>query len=162
MTTAATPAHGRLVGVELDPASIARSTPDVEHERAAAIFDLLEDNQFDLVGQPPGDFKLHLSVVEQRLVLAVTRPDGTEVMTHILSLTPMRKVVRDYFLICDSYYAAIRDATPAQIEAIDMGRRGLHDEGATILRERLEGKIEIDPLTARRLFTLVCALHWKG
>ncbi|MCW5695989.1 MAG: UPF0262 family protein [Bauldia sp.] len=154
--------HGRLVAVELDPASIARSNPDVEHERAAAIYDLIENNRFDPVGHPPGAFRLHLSVIENRLVFAITTPDGAEVMTHILSLTPLRKVVRDYFLICDSYYAAIRTATPAQIEAIDMGRRGLHDEGSAILRERLEGKIDVDPDSARRLFTLVCALHWKG
>jgi uncharacterized protein (UPF0262 family) len=161
MADSASP-HSKLVAVELDPASIVRASPDVEHERAAAIYDLLEDNHFEPVGQPIGDFKLHISVVDQRLVLAITRPDGSEVMTHILSLTPMRKVVRDYFLICDSYYAAIRDATPAQIEAIDMGRRGLHDEGSTLLRERLEGKIIVDHDTSRRLFTLVCALHWKG
>ncbi len=161
MTDATTP-HGKLVAVELDPASIVRSNPDVEHERAAAIYDLIEDNRFDLIGHAPAEFCLRLSEFEGRLVMAITTPDGAEVMTHILSLTPLRKVVRDYFMICDSYYAAIRNATPSQIEAIDMGRRGLHDEGSAILRERLEGKIDVDPDTARRLFTLVCALHWKG
>ncbi len=154
--------ESRLIAVELDPMSISRGSPDVEHERAAAVYDLLEDNRFLPFGREPADYRLRLSVVENKLVLAISDADGVPVMTHVLSLTPLRKVVRDYFLICDSYYTAIRSATAAQIEAIDMGRRGLHDEGSALLRERLEGKITVDPETSRRLFTLVCALHWKG
>ncbi|MCW5718808.1 MAG: UPF0262 family protein [Bauldia sp.] len=150
---------GRLIAVELDEASIRRSSPDVEHERAAAIYDLLEDNGFSPVGHPPGTYRLRLSIREGRLVFAVSDADDREVVTHILSLSPLRKVMRDYFLVCDSYYAAIRSSTPQQIEAIDMGRRGLHDEGAAILRQRLEGKISVDSETARRLFTLICALQ---
>jgi len=156
------PRYGRLVSIELDPDSIAGGTPDVEHERATAIYDLLEDNRFQPVGREPGNYRLRLSVVEKKLAFQLSDEAGAPLMTHILSLTPLRKVVRDYFLICDSYYAAIRAASAPQIEAIDMGRRGLHDEGSTILRERLDGKIAVDHETARRLFTLVCALHWKG
>ncbi|MBD1549332.1 UPF0262 family protein [Roseibium aggregatum] len=156
------PAGSRLVDVVLDEASIARSTPDVEHDRAVAIYDLIEENSFQPVGQPPANYVLRLSVVEKKLVLQISREDGTEVVTHVLSLTPLRKIVKDYDLICQSYYEAIRHSTPSQIEAIDMGRRGVHNEGSTILMERLEGKIEVDMKTARRLFTLVYALHWKG
>ena len=152
----------RLIDVELDEASITRSTPDIEHERAVAIYDLIEDNEFAPVGDGTGPYRLRLSVVEKRLVFAVAREDGSAVMTHLLSLTPLRKVVKDYFLICESYFEAIKTATPSQSEAIDMGRRGVHNEGARILMERLEGKIGMDMQTARRLFTLVCALHWKG
>ena len=156
------PAGGRLVDVILDEASIARSTPDVEHDRAVAIYDLIEENSFQPVGQPPANYVLRLSVIEKKLVLQIRREDGTEVVTHVLSLTPLRKIVKDYDLICQSYYEAIRHSTPSQIEAIDMGRRGVHNEGSTILMERLEGKIKVDMKTARRLFTLVYALHWKG
>jgi uncharacterized protein (UPF0262 family) len=152
----------RLIGVELDPASIARATPDVEHERAAAIYDLIEENRFAPAGHDGGPYRLTISLVDRKLVLDVRDADGAPIVAHILSLSPLRKIVRDYFMICDSYYSAIRTATPTQIEAIDMGRRGVHDEGSQILAERLAGKIEIDHDTARRLFTLVCALHWKG
>jgi len=153
---------GRLVDVELDEASIARSTPDVEHDRAVAIYDLIEDNMFQPVGQPSGAFILRLSVVEKKLVFEIRAESGPQIVTHVLSLTPLRKVVKDYNLICESYYDAIRHATPSQIEAIDMGRRGVHNEGSSILMERLEGKVTVDMATARRLFTLVYALHWKG
>lgn len=152
----------RLIGVELDAASITRTTPDVEHERAAAIYDLIEENRFAPVGHDGGPYRLMISLVDRKLVLDVRDADGAPIVAHILSLSPLRKIVRDYFMICDSYYSAIRTATPTQIEAIDMGRRGVHDEGSQILAERLAGKIEIDHDTARRLFTLVCALHWKG
>lgn len=151
-----------LVGITLDEASIGRGTPDIEHERAVAIYDLIEGNSFALTGRDDGPFHLELSIQEQRLVWRVTHEDGSEAMTHILSLSPFRKIVRDYFLICESYYDAIKTATPSRIEAIDMGRRGVHDEGSRILRERLNGKIDIDFDTARRLFTLICVLHWKG
>lgn len=154
--------RARLVAVELDEESIARSTPDIEHERAVAIYDLIEDNEFEPLGDDAGPYRLRLSLVEKRLVFSVASEGGDPVVTHILSLTPLRKVVKDYFLICESYFEAIKTATPSQIEAIDMGRRGVHNEGSRILMERLEGKIRVDMQTARRLFTLVCALHWKG
>ncbi len=155
-------ASARLIDVELDE-SIGRSTPDVEHERAVAIFDLIEENCFHPVGDNGGGpYRLRLALAEARLIFAVSRENGEAVVTHILSLTPFRRVVKDYFLICESYYEAIRSSTPSQIEAIDMGRRGLHNEGSQTLMDRLSGKIEVDFDTARRLFTLVCVLHWKG
>ena len=154
--------NARLIDVELDE-SIGRSTPDVEHERAVAIFDLIEDNSFRPAGdEKGGPYKLRLSVVDSKLVFAISREDGKAVVTHILSLTPFRRVVKDYFLICESYYEAIRTSTPSQIEAIDMGRRGLHNEGSQTLMDRLSGKIDVDFDTARRIFTLVCVLHWRG
>jgi uncharacterized protein (UPF0262 family) len=152
----------RLVDVELDD-SIGRSTPDVEHERAVAIFDLIEENCFHPVGDDKGGpYRLKLSLMDAKLIFSISRENGGAVVTHILSLTPFRKIVKDYFLVCESYYEAIRSATPSQIEAIDMGRRGLHNEGSQTLQERLKGKIEMDMDTARRLFTLVCVLHWRG
>lgn len=152
----------RLIDVELDE-SIGRSTPDVEHERAVAIFDLIEENSFAPINDAgAGPYKLRLSLVDSRLVFAIARENGDAVVTHILSLTPFRRIVKDYYMICESYYAAIRTSTPSQIEAIDMGRRGLHNEGSQTLKDRLAGKIDIDFDTARRLFTLVCVLHWRG
>jgi uncharacterized protein (UPF0262 family) len=152
----------RLVAVTLDESSIGRSGPDIEHERAVAIYDLLEENSFAPEGNARGPFKLHLSVTGNRLVFDIRRANDTPVMAHHLSLTPLRRIVKDYFLICDSYYAAIRTATPERIEAIDMGRRTLHDEGSQLLMERLKHKVVVDFETARRLFTLICVLHWKG
>ncbi|MGB6117048.1 MAG: UPF0262 family protein [Mesorhizobium sp.] len=154
--------NARLMDVELDE-SIGRSTPDVEHERAVAIFDLVEENTFLPVGDTgEGPYRLKLSLVENRLVFAIARENGDAVMAHILSLTPLRKIVKDYYLICESYYDAIRTSSTSQIEAIDMGRRGLHNEGSQTLLDRLSGKIDVDFATARRLFTLVCVLHWRG
>jgi uncharacterized protein (UPF0262 family) len=151
----------RLTDVVLDE-SIGRSTPDVEHERAVAIFDLLEENSFEPAGHPGGPYHLKLSLVDQKLVLSVTSEAGDAVATHILSLTPFRRIIKDYFMICESYYQAIRSSTPSQIEAIDMGRRGIHNEGSQTLQDRLSGKITLDFDTARRLFTLVCVLYWRG
>ncbi|MBA8877156.1 UPF0262 family protein [Phyllobacterium myrsinacearum] len=152
----------RLIDVELDE-TIGRSTPDVEHERAVAIFDLIEENCFRPVNdEGTGPYRLKLSLIESRLVFAISREAGGDVVTHILSLTPLRKVVKDYFMICESYYEAIRSSSPSKIEAIDMGRRGLHNEGSQALMDRLNGKIDVDFDTARRLFTLVCVLHWRG
>ncbi len=152
----------RLVDVELD-ASIGRSTPDVEHERAVAIFDLIEENTFSAIGdEVGGPYKLKLAMMDGRLVFAVTHEDNAPVITHILSLTPFRRIIKDYYMICESYYEAIRSSTLSQIEAIDMGRRGLHNEGSQTLMDRLDGKISVDFDTARRLFTLVCVLHWRG
>jgi uncharacterized protein (UPF0262 family) len=151
----------RLVDVVLDEASIAPRGPDVEHERRIAIFDLLEENHFAPVGAADGPYRLKLAVQENRLVFEIAQEDGSVHATHILSLTPLKRVIRDYFVVCESYYQAIRAASPSQIEAIDMGRRGLHDEGSQALMERLSGKIDVDHDTARRLFTLICALHIK-
>ena len=156
------PSNARLVDVELDE-TIGRSTPDVEHERAVAIFDLVEENSFRPVTDTgEGPYRLKLSLQESRLIFAVARENGEPVVTHILSLTPFRRIVKDYYMICESYYDAIRSSSPSQIEAIDMGRRGLHNEGSQTLMDRLPGKIEVDFDTARRLFTLVCVLHWRG
>ena len=152
----------RLVAVTLDEASIGRSGPDIEHERAVAIYDLLEENVFAPNDDDKGPYALHLSISDNRLVFDIRTADGDAVMAHLLSLSPFRRIVKDYFLICDSYYDAIRTATPERIEAIDMGRRGLHDEGSRILQERLRRKVRVDFDTARRLFTLICVLHWKG
>jgi uncharacterized protein (UPF0262 family) len=152
----------RLVEITLDEESIGRSGPDIEHERAVAIYDLIEDNSFHPVDHDRGPYTLRLSMADNRLVWDIRLVDGTPVMAHLLSLTPFRRIVKDYFMICDSYYEAIRTATPDRIEAIDMGRRGLHDEGSRILMERLKDKVAVDFGTARRLFTLICVLHWKG
>jgi uncharacterized protein (UPF0262 family) len=162
MTPAKTKDTNRLVAVTLDEGSIGRSNSDIEHERATAIYDLIEDNSFAPVGHSSGPFALHISLQDNRLVLDIRRANGKPVITHILSLTPFKRIVKDYYLICDSYYAAIRSATPARIEAIDMGRRGLHDEGSRILQEAIARKVQVDFDTARRLFTLVCVLHWRG
>lgn len=152
----------RLIAVDLDEASIAPRGPDVEHERKIAIFDLLEQNRFAPAGAEKGPFKLRLAIEENRLVFDISHEDDTPRAKHILSLTPLKRVIRDYFVVCDSYYQAIRSATPSQIEAIDMGRRGLHNEGSQALMDRLSGKIDVDLDTARRLFTLICALHTKA
>jgi uncharacterized protein (UPF0262 family) len=152
----------RLIGVTVDESAIRRAGPAIEHERAIAIHDLLEDNTFAPVGRSRGPFKLHLSVSGSRLVLDVRAANDTPVMMHLLLLAPLRRIVKDYFLVCDSYYAAIRTAPPERIETLDMGRRALHDEGSELLMERLKHKVKVDLETARRLFTLICALHWNG
>jgi uncharacterized protein (UPF0262 family) len=152
----------RLVAVTLDEASIGRGNPDQEHERAIAIYDIVEANSFRIPDDDRGPYALHLSLLEKKLCFDIRTADGERVMTHVLSLTPFRRVIRDYDMICNSYYQAIRSASPAQIEAIDMGRRGLHDEAAELLIQRLDGKVVIDFDTARRLFTLIFALHWRG
>lgn len=155
------PSPLRLIAVDLDEASIAHRGPDVDHERRIAIFDLLETNYFEPAGSNGGPYRLRLGVRENRLVLDIALEDGVTHALHILSLAPLKRVIRDYFVVCDSYYQAIRTASPMQIEAIDMGRRGLHDEGSQVLKERLNGKVTVDHDTARRLFTLICALHIK-
>jgi uncharacterized protein (UPF0262 family) len=152
----------RLISIVLDEASIGRAPPDVEHERAVAVYDLIEENAFQPVGQPDGPYRLSLSLVERRLVFDIRSEADEPLVTHILSLTPYRKIVKDYFLICESYYEAIKTGSPNRIEAIDMGRRGIHNEGSRLLMDRLDGKIVVDFDTARRLFTLVCVLHWRG
>ena len=152
----------RLVAVILDEETIGRSNPDVEHERQVAIYDLLEQNFFSPVGHEGGPYVLHLSITGNRLAFDIREEDGTPVVAHLLSLSPMRRIVKDYYTICDSYYQAIRTATPDKIEAIDMGRRSIHNDGSQILMDRLKGRVTVDIDTARRLFTLICVLHWKG
>jgi uncharacterized protein (UPF0262 family) len=154
--------NSRLVRVTLDESSIGRSNSDVEHERATAIYDLIEENSFAPVGHKGGPYALNISLKDNRLVLDIRLADGKPVIAHLLSLSPFKRIVKDYFLICDSYYAAIRSAAPSRIEAIDMGRRGLHDEGSRILQDAIKRKVKVDFDTARRLFTLICVLHWKG
>jgi len=153
---------GRLTSVTLDEASIGRSNHEVEHERAVAIYDLISENKFRPQDHDGGPYALHLGMSGNRLVFDIRQADGTPVIAHMLSLAPFRRIVKDYFTVCDSYYAAIRTATPDRIEALDMGRRALHDEGSRIIMERLKRKVELDFDTARRLFTLITVLHWKG
>jgi uncharacterized protein (UPF0262 family) len=150
----------RLQSVEIDDESLAAVSRDQEQERQIAIFDLLEENSFHPDGAVAGPYDLKMGLIENRLVLDISGPEYER--RHILSLSPFRSLIKDYFLICESYYQAIRNSTPAQIEALDMGRRGLHNEASELLRTRLSGKIETDLDTARRLFTLICALHWRG
>lgn len=154
--------RNRLVSVTLDEASIGRGAADQEHERQIAIYDLLDENSFALPGRDDGPYGLKIALQDAKLALEIVDERGTTLVVHILSLTPFRGLLKDYFMICESYYAAIRTAGPRQIEAIDMGRRAIHDEAADLLIERLKGKIECDRDTARRIFTLVAALHWKG
>ncbi|MEH3147773.1 MAG: UPF0262 family protein [Methylobacterium frigidaeris] len=162
MTSEAPDPRQRLAAVTLDEDSIGRGNPDQEHERAIAIYDILESNRFAVASHDGGPYALRLGLVENKLAFSIATEAGAPVMTHLLSLTPFRGVIRDYEMICDSYFKAIRTASPTQIEAIDMGRRGVHNEASDLLRQRLEGKVEIDHDTARRLFTLIFALHWKG
>jgi uncharacterized protein (UPF0262 family) len=150
----------RLRSVVLDEDSLAAATRDQEQERQVAVFDLLEANHFAPSGGDGGPYDLKLSLVDNRLVMDIAGP-GYE-KRHLLSLAPLRGVVRDYATVCASYYEAIRNATPQKIEVLDMGRRGLHNEGSQLLQARLKGKVETDLDTARRLFTLICALHWRG
>ena len=152
----------RIVEISLDERTVVRRSPDVEHERAVAIYDLTEENYFAPVGDDSGPYHLHLSIAENRLLFDIRSDADEAVATVTLPLLPLRRIVKDYFAVCESYYEAIRTASPSKIEAIDMGRRGLHDEGCDILRDRLDGKIEIDFDTARRLFTLICVLHIRG
>ena len=150
----------RLLTVVLDEDSLSAASRDQEQERQLAIFDLLEDNHFVPEGAAGGPYDLKISLIEHRLALDIRGP-GYE-RRHILSLSPFRGVVRDYAMICESYYQAIRNATPQKIETLDMGRRALHNEGSELLKTRLAGKVETDLDTARRIFTLICALHWRG
>lgn len=153
-------ARHRLVDIALDEASLGAANADAEHERRIAIFDLMESNVFEVEGLDEGPYALTLSLRDGRLVFDVMRSeDRALVRTLILSLSTFRRVIKDYFMVCDSYHQAIRNATPSQIEAIDMGRRGLHNEGSELLTQRLAGKFKVDFDTARRLFTLICALH---
>ncbi|MBL4789661.1 MAG: UPF0262 family protein [Kordiimonadaceae bacterium] len=155
----------KLVDVTLDESTLVRWSADIEHERRIAVFDLIEENSFELLKSAdpnyPGPYKLHIGTVEGRLSLEIKTKDDEVLMNFRLAVSPFRRIIRDYFAICDSYYEAIKSASPSQIEAIDMGRRGLHNEGSELLMERLEDKIKLDMDTARRLFTLICVLHLK-
>ncbi len=152
----------RLTDISLDEKTVVRRSPEVEHERAVAIYDLLEENYFAPIGDLQGPYNLHLSVEENRLKFEIRNEHDAPLGAINLSLSPFRRLVKDYFTVCESYFEAIKTASPSRIEAIDMGRRGLHNEGSELLRERLDGKIEIDFDTARRLFTLICVLHIRG
>ncbi len=152
----------QLIDVVLDDGPVIRRSAEVEHERRVAVFDLLEANDFALVDGPPGPYSLTIGLEENRLVFDVRDGADHPLAKIRLSLSPFRGIVRDYFTLCEAYFEAIKTAGLSRIEAIDMGRRGLHDEGAELLRERLAGSVEIDADTARRLFTLVCVLHVRG
>jgi uncharacterized protein (UPF0262 family) len=154
--------HHRIANITLDERLVVRRNPDIEHERQVAIFDLLEDNHFRPAGDLEGPYHLHLSLEENRLVFTIRGAGEGEGERVLLPLTPFRRVIKEYFVVCGSYFEAIKRGTRAQIETLDMGRRGLHDDGSEILRERLDGKIEIDFDTARRLFTLLCVLHIRS
>ncbi len=152
----------RIARITLDEGSIVRWNPDVDQERKVAIYDLLEDNRFALIGGGRGPYGLHLAIEENRLVFEVKGDDDVPLRRIVLAGTPFRRVVRDYFQVCESYFEAIKVASPSKIEAIDMGRRAIHNDGAELLRQRLADKVEIDNDTARRLFTLICVLHLRG
>lgn len=150
----------RLIDIQLDEGTIVRRSPEVDHERKIAIIDLIEDNNFTLLDHP-GEYRLVLSIQEKKLVFDLRDKDDTPLKVIILSLTPFRKIIKDYFAICESYFEAIKASSPAQIEAIDMGRRGIHNEGSDLLADRLEDKASMNRTTSRRLFTLVCVLHLR-
>lgn len=157
----------RIIAIDLDDASMPPPTAEIEQERKVAMFDLLEDNSFDLPARegraaPAGPYCLGLSIRQKRLVFDISTEAGDPAAEFHLSLGPFRQVVKDYFQICESYFGAVKTAAPSQIETIDMARRGIHNEGARILQERLEGKADVDYDTARRLFTLICVLHFGG
>ena len=152
----------RLIDIQLDEKSVVRRSPEVEHERAVAIFDLLEENLFAPEGLDGGPYKLQLSIEETRLKFDISDEADAPLKQVSLSLSPFRRLVKDYFTVCETYFEAIKTASPSRIESIDMGRRGLHNEGSDVLRERLDGKVTIDKDTARRLFTLICVLHIRG
>ncbi len=148
--------------IQLDERSVIRRNPDIEHERKVAIFDLLEENSFRPIGEFDGPYNVHLSVEDNRLSFDIRSQDDAPLHKVSLAVSPFRRIIREYFVVCESYFQAIKSAPPSRIEAIDMGRRGLHNDGSKLLQERLVDKIEVDFDTARRLFTLICVLHLKG
>ena len=152
----------RIVNIFLDEKSLVRRAAHVEHERKVAVYDLLEDNHFAPVGVDRGPYTLHLGIEDNRLAFDIRTEGGVQLDHFTLPLSSFRKIVKDYFMVCESYFEAIKTAPPSRIEALDMGRRGLHNEGSDILRDRLEGKVDIDKRTARRLFTLICVLHIRA
>lgn len=162
MTSDESKSRDRLVEITLDQRSLGPTSPNIEHEREVAIFDILDGNSFAVDGMDVGPYRLNLAISDDRLQMTVFDEDLETVAAHQVPLTPLKRVMKDYFLVCDDYYAAVRTAPPAHIQAIDLNRRTLHDEGSTIFAEKLTGKVTVDNDTARRLFTLLCALHWKG
>lgn len=153
----------RIVDITLDETSVVRWNPEIDHERKVAIFDLLEQNYFAPIGEYQGPYDLRLSIEENRLVFDIhSSPEAQPLGKILLPTAGLRRVIKDYFTVCESYFDAIKNAPPSRIEALDMGRRGLHDEGSDLLRERLKDKIEIDFDTSRRLFTLICVLHLRS
>ena len=152
----------RLVSIHLEDAAALRQSAEAEQERAVAIFDLIEENEFAPSIEHPGPYHLILSVADNKLVFDVRDTGDQEIYKFILSMTPFRRIIKEYFDVCESYFAAIKASSLSQIEAIDMGRRGLHNEGSQTLLDRLSGKIDVDFNTARRVFTLICVLHWRG
>ncbi|MFW8596282.1 UPF0262 family protein [Cribrihabitans neustonicus] len=157
----------RISHIELDDRNLPPPTPEIEQERKVAIYDLIEDNTFVLPerggrGAPEGPYRLGLAIRDKRLVFDVNTEDGGKAAEFHLSLSPFRQVVKDYYQICESYFTAVKTLPPSQIETIDMARRGIHNEGSRVLQERLDGKAEVDDDTARRLFTLICVLHFGG
>lgn len=153
--------------IVIDDSALPPPTPEIEQERKVAIFDLLEQNEFRIVGKdgravPEGPYTLHLAIRDKRLVFEIKTEAGDVAAEFHLSLGPFRQVVKDYYQICESYFEAVKRLPPSQIEAIDMARRGIHNEGARVLADRLEDKVELDTDTARRLFTLICVLHFGG
>lgn len=152
----------RLSEITLDTKSLGRANANIEHEREVAIFDIIDGNSFAVEGLDEGPYALNLGIAEDRLQLTIGAADNPAVAQHNVPLTPLKRIMKDYFMVCESYYEAVRTAPPARIQAIDVNRRSLHDEGSAVLRERLLPKIVVDNDTARRLFTLLCALHWKG
>lgn len=159
---AAEKCRDRLAEITLDGRSLGRANANIEHEREVAIFDLLDGNSFRVEGLDGGPYKLHLALADERLLLSISLATGEGAVEHAVALTPLKRIVKDYFMICKSYYEAVRTAPPARIQAIDVSRRALHDEGSTLLRDKLLPKIVVDEDTARQLFTLICSLHWKG
>ncbi|MEL0438269.1 UPF0262 family protein [Phycobacter sp. K97] len=157
----------RISHIELDDSNLPPPTPEIEQERKVALFDLIEENSFTLPARdgrevPPGPYHLGLAIRDKRLVFDITTEDGQKAAEFHLSLSPFRQVVKDYYQICESYFTAVKTLPPSQIETIDMARRGIHNEGSRVLQERLEGKADVDTDTARRLFTLICVLHFGG
>ncbi len=161
-TVSITGGRDRLAEITLDTKSLGRANVNAEHERKVAIFDILDGNTFRVEDVDDGPYKLHLSIVDDRLQMNVAAASSEQNFEHAIALTPLKRIMKDYFMVCESYYEAVKTAPPARIQAIDVSRRGLHDEGSVLLRDKLLPKIIVDDNTARRLFTLVCSLHWKG
>ena len=161
-TVSMTGGSDRLAEITLDTKSLGRANVNAEHEREVAIFDILDGNTFRVEDVDGGPYKLHLSIVDDRLQMNVAAGSNEQNFEHAIALTPLKRIMKDYFMVCESYYEAVRTAPPARIQALDVSRRGLHDEGSVLLRDKLLPKIIVDDDTARRLFTLVCSLHWKG
>ena len=162
MTAEAARPPQRIAEITLDQRTVVRRSPEIEHERAIAITDLLKENRFTPASGLAGPFHVHLAVAENRLTMEMRNPKDGSSEAVVLPLAPFRRIVKDYFLVCESYYGAMRGKRLAQVEAIDVGRRSLHDEGAALLAERLAGKVALDHDTARRLFTLICVLHLRA